>query len=114
VEIPKANHNSVKEVLDKNIESVNSQPPFSLQEQLPLINRLFSIDSKNVETILEQLQSNDSDFALKQLSILQKMSPTSLKLTFEQIKRDKQLDVKECLIIEYQMIQNIMKGHDFF
>jgi enoyl-CoA hydratase/carnithine racemase len=41
-------------------------------------------------------------------------SPTSLKVTFEQIKRGKQLDLKDCLIMEYQMVQNVMKGHDFF
>jgi hypothetical protein len=52
---------------------VNSLPPFSLQNELPSINRLFSIDTNNVETIFEQLKSDGSDFALKQLSILEKM-----------------------------------------
>lgn len=52
---------------------VQSQAPFSLQEQLPLINRLFSINTKNVETILQSLKSDGSDFALKQLAILEKM-----------------------------------------
>lgn len=89
VEIPQANRSSVKDVLDKNSESViieiinhvirsissqvNSQAAFSLEKQLPLINRLFSIQTDSVETILENLKSDGSEFALKQLSILEKM-----------------------------------------
>ncbi|CAF5097751.1 unnamed protein product [Rotaria magnacalcarata] len=42
------------------------------------------------------------------------MSPTSLKLTFEQIKRGKNLNLKDCLIMEYRLVQNVMNGHDFF
>jgi enoyl-CoA hydratase/carnithine racemase len=41
-------------------------------------------------------------------------SPTSLKLTFEQLKRGKKLDLKDCLIMEYRIGQNVMNGHDFF
>ncbi|CAF0971777.1 unnamed protein product [Adineta steineri] len=114
VDIPKANYNTVKDVLDKSSESVNSHAPFSLQDQLPLINRVFSIDTKNVETILERLKSDGSDFALKQLATLEKMSPTSLKLTFEQLKRGQKLDLKDCLIMEYRLAQNTMIGHDFY
>ncbi|CAF1559713.1 unnamed protein product, partial [Rotaria sordida] len=76
---------------------IKSQSSFSLQEYLPLINQIFSIDTKNVETIFEELKSNGSQFASKQLSILQKMSPTSLKITLEQLKRGKKFDLKECV-----------------
>ncbi len=37
-----------------------------------------------------------------------------MKLTFEQLKRGKNLDLKNCLIMEYRMVQNVMNGHDFF
>ena len=52
---------------------INTQTPFSLQKQLPLIDRLFSIQSDSVETILENLKSDGSEFAQKQLAILEKM-----------------------------------------
>ncbi|CAF4070865.1 unnamed protein product [Rotaria sordida] len=97
VDISNANYDSVKEILDKYCETVKSQSSFSLQEYLPLINQIFSIDTKNVETIFEELKSNGSQFASKQLSILQKMSPTSLKITLEQLKRGKKFDLKECV-----------------
>jgi len=61
-----------------------SQPAFSLEKDLPAINRLFSIKTKNVETILEQLKADGSEFALKQLGILEKMvSFSSVVYSFE-------------------------------
>ncbi len=118
----------MKEILDKNSEPVKS---FSLQEQLPLINRVFSPNVKNVETIVEELKSDGSPFALKQLSMLQKMvnslfnlflsinhssiqSPTSLKITLEQLKRGKHLDLKHSLKMEYAILQTAMNHHDFY
>ncbi|CAF2509912.1 unnamed protein product [Rotaria sp. Silwood2] len=114
VEIPNADHKSVNTFLDQHAKLTDSQERFSLERELSFINELFSIDTEAVEIILEKLKSNGSDFALKQLAILKKMSPTSLKITFEEIKRGKNLNLKDCLIMEYRMVQNVMKGHDFF
>jgi uncharacterized protein YllA (UPF0747 family) len=83
LDLPKANYHSVKDLLDKNSESIDSQPSFSLQNELPLINRLFSIDTNNFETIFEQLKSDGSNFALKQLSILEKMVRSFSSLLFK-------------------------------
>ncbi|CAF3305932.1 unnamed protein product [Rotaria socialis] len=114
LEIPNVNHESVKAFLNQHANVTNAHEKFSLERELSLINELFSINTKDVETIFEKLKLNGSDFALKQLSILEKMSPTSLKLTFEQIKRGKSLNLKDCLIMEYRLVQNVMNGHDFF
>ena len=46
------------------------------------INTIFNADS--VEKILENLANDKSDWSTKQLNILGKMSPTALKVTFEQ------------------------------
>ena len=37
-----------------------------------------------------------------------------MKLTFEQLKRGEKLNLKDCLIMEYRMVQHVMSGHDFF
>ncbi|CAF1598257.1 unnamed protein product [Didymodactylos carnosus] len=42
------------------------------------------------------------------------MSPSSMKITFEQLKRGKSLDFKECLKMEYRIVLHIMKEHDFY
>lgn len=42
------------------------------------------------------------------LAALQKNSPFSLKVTFEQMKRGKSLDLKQSLELEYAISQNFM------
>ena len=37
-----------------------------------------------------------------------------MKLTFEQLKRGAKSNLKDCLIMEYRMVQHVMNGHDFF
>jgi enoyl-CoA hydratase/carnithine racemase len=69
------------------------------------INRVFN-DSENVEEIFEKLElynGENSDWAASTLTALKKASPTSLKLTFQQIKtaQQKNLDLKECLKMVY-------------
>ncbi|CAF0846590.1 unnamed protein product [Adineta steineri] len=112
--ISNADHESVERVLDENNEAAQLHTPFTLEPHLSLINRIFSLDAKNVESIMQELKSNGSEFALKQHAILQTKSPTSLKLTFEQLKRGKHLDLKDCLKMEYNIAQHLMKRNDFF
>ena len=53
-------------------------PAFILQPHLDQINQLFSGDT--MEDIMRLLESDGSDWALKTVKTLQKMSPTSLKV----------------------------------
>ncbi|XP_044160997.1 3-hydroxyisobutyryl-CoA hydrolase, mitochondrial isoform X1 [Bufo gargarizans] len=86
--------------------------PFILSEHLDKINSLFSGNS--VEEILENLKQDGSPFAHQQLKTLSKMSPTSLKLTFRQLKYGSSLTLQEVLTMEYRLSQASMKGHDFY
>ncbi|CAF3671612.1 unnamed protein product [Rotaria sordida] len=70
-------------------------------------HRLRSMDVVHAE-------SDGSLFALKQLSILKKMSPISLKITLVLLKRGKQFDLKECLKMEYRILHYAINDHDFF
>ena len=66
------------------------------------IERAFSADT--VEGIIENLQKGDSDFERKTLSTLYKMSPTSLKVTLEGLRRGAQCQtLAEDLQMEYRM-----------
>ncbi|MBI1181427.1 MAG: enoyl-CoA hydratase/isomerase family protein [Alphaproteobacteria bacterium] len=76
------------------------------------IDVVFREDS--VEAIQEALKLNGSDFALKTLDTLSKKSPTSLKLTFQQMRRGAQLDFDDCMRMEYRMVTRTMDGHDFY
>ena len=42
------------------------------------------------------------------------MSPTSMKLTFEQLKRGALLNFDDVMRMEYRMVRRVMEGHDFF
>ncbi|XP_042207313.1 3-hydroxyisobutyryl-CoA hydrolase, mitochondrial-like isoform X4 [Homarus americanus] len=85
--------------------------PFSLQSHLPKIQSCFS--GASVEEIIANLEKEGSEWSQKQLAILGKMSPTSLKVTFEQIERGANLTLPECLSMEYRIVSHIYKGHDF-
>lgn len=50
---------------------------------------------------------------MKQLETLKKMSPTSLKVTFQQVERGAHLTLQECLTMEHRIVKRIYKGHDF-
>jgi len=68
-----------------------------------LINTLFGKDS--VEEIYKELEiaSQSITFAKEMLHGMKLMSPVSLKIIFEQIKRGKSLDLKESLKEDFRM-----------
>ncbi|XP_056610917.1 3-hydroxyisobutyryl-CoA hydrolase, mitochondrial [Triplophysa dalaica] len=92
--------------------ALDAEKPFTLQQHTEAINRIFSAAS--VEQILENLQKDGSAFAQKQIEILAKMSPTSLKLTCRQIQEGANMSLQEVLVMEYRLTQACMRGHDFY
>uniref|UniRef100_UPI00398E3E93 3-hydroxyisobutyryl-CoA hydrolase, mitochondrial isoform X1 n=2 Tax=Pristiophorus japonicus TaxID=55135 RepID=UPI00398E3E93 len=85
---------------------------FVLAEHMDKINRLFKTNS--VEEILENLKQDGSPFALKHLEKLKKMSPTSMKITFQQLEEGATKNLSEVLVMEYRLSQACMRGHDFY
>jgi enoyl-CoA hydratase/carnithine racemase len=71
---------------------------------------------ETVEDIISALQSMDTSFAQSTLETLSQMSPTSLKVTLEGLKRASKLNnIGECLAMEYRIVQACMKeGSDFY
>jgi enoyl-CoA hydratase len=41
-------------------------------------------------------------------------SPTSLKITREQMRRGASLDFAECMRTEFRIVSRIVRGHDFY
>jgi enoyl-CoA hydratase/carnithine racemase len=77
----------------------------------PKIDRHFG--HATVEAIIDSLDADDDPWAAEQLGILAGKSPTSLKITLEQIRRAKTLDLAACLQMEYRMGWRVVEGHDF-
>ncbi|XP_037018863.2 3-hydroxyisobutyryl-CoA hydrolase, mitochondrial isoform X3 [Artibeus jamaicensis] len=84
---------------------------FILEEHMDKINSWFSANT--VEQIIENLQRDGSSFALEQLKVINKMSPTSLKITLRQLIEGSSLTLPEVLTMEYRLSQACMRGHDF-
>ncbi|MFC3677350.1 enoyl-CoA hydratase/isomerase family protein [Ferrovibrio xuzhouensis] len=76
------------------------------------IDRLFG--GASVPAIVAALEVEDSDFARQQLKFLAGKSPTSLKLTFAQLRRGRTLSLRDCMRLEWRMCNHVAGGHDFY
>lgn len=84
----------------------------SLSALEPLIERLFSADS--VEQICDQLERENSSWSHDTLATLLQKSPTSLKVTFEQMRRVKSMSIRDTIIQDYRMNYRFLEGHDLY
>lgn len=73
-----------------------------------------AFDAPDVEGIVAGLISQGTDWADKLAQTILSMSPTSLKVTFEQLRRGADLEFDDCMRLEYRMTQAVMDGNDFY
>lgn len=81
------------------------------QYSLDKINSIFN--SNSVEEIISKLKNDNSEWSNKQLNLLNKMSPTSLKVTFVQLALAKNLNLNQVLKLDYQLCQRFIISNDF-
>lgn len=82
-----------------------------LAAQQAQIDRLFAGDS--IEAILSALTADGSDWAKAQAETLAHKSPTSLKITLQQLRGGKDLQIAAVFVREYRLSQHCMAGPDF-
>ncbi|XP_057339589.1 3-hydroxyisobutyryl-CoA hydrolase, mitochondrial isoform X1 [Microplitis mediator] len=89
--------------VDEILESFEStvETEFSLDKFLPRIDKCFSADT--IEGIIDNLKEDNTEWSKIVLENLQKMSPSSLKITKEALDRGKNLTFDECLKMEYRL-----------
>ncbi|NWV64167.1 HIBCH protein, partial [Malurus elegans] len=92
--------------------TLDQEKEFVLDEHMDKINSIFSANS--MEEIVKKLKQDGSPFAMRQLETLNKMSPTSLKLTLRQLREGASMSLQDVLKMEYRLSQACMKGHDFY
>ncbi len=85
----------------------------TLDDHRQAIDRHFA-GKAGLDDIIEALRADDSAFAAETLDVLERMSPTSMRLTFEQMKRGAGLGFDEVMKMEFRMVRRVMEGHDFF
>ena len=77
------------------------------------IDRCFAADS--VEEILERLHADGSDWAQQTAGTIATKSPTSLKVTFRQLRTGPTLTrFEEIMQMEYRIADRCYRGHDLF
>lgn len=97
--------------------SFHEHPPGEPTLDRAAIERAFGGDNTTVEAIVETLQGmQDTDFGRTTLETLMKMSPTSLKVTLEGLRRGAVCQsITQDLTMEYRMSQASMRpGSDFY
>jgi enoyl-CoA hydratase len=78
----------------------------------PAINLCFS--KPTIEDILRALEQYPDGWCQKVYAILQTKSPTSLKITLQQLQTGGTLSFDECMKLEYRLTSRFIEGHDFF
>jgi enoyl-CoA hydratase len=86
--------------------------PAPLAEHRDAIDRHFGHGS--VEAIVDSLQNDPSDWAAKTARTIAGKSPTSLKVTFRQLREGAAKDFDDCMRMEWRMVNRIIAGHDFY
>jgi enoyl-CoA hydratase len=93
----------------KNLAVEPCEAPLS--EHRAAIDRAFAKDS--VREILAAL-ADEGEWGRQTLGILGSRSPTSLELTFREIRRGAKVEFDDCMRMEYRITSRILAGHDFY
>jgi len=84
----------------------------------PIIDRLKQIDHHfgqfSVEEVIKSLQEDGDDWCLKTADMLLTKSPTSMKVSFEELRRGASMEFDDCMRMEFRMVNRIIQGVDFY
>ncbi len=94
------------------IDSLTGLPgPGTVVEHKEQIDKAFA--ASTVEEILDRLDTDGSDWAQKQISILHGKSPTALKVTRKQMREGQNMKFRPCMDMELGLSLKFVAGHDF-
>lgn len=85
--------------------------PSALADVRPQIDRLFS--GTTMAEVMAALEA-DAGFGAEQARIIRTKSPTSIKLTFAQLRRGKSLSLRDCMRLEWRICNHVAAGNDFY
>lgn len=106
-----ADESQLEEILDKHAENFE-ESSFSLEDKIPLIDECFNEDT--VEKIIEKLKLVNDEWADKTVKLMEKMSPTSMKITLQMLRNGKNLSLEDCLKMEYRLVRRCCDDSDFY
>ncbi|MGB3810010.1 MAG: enoyl-CoA hydratase/isomerase family protein [Parvibaculum sp.] len=68
----------------------------------------------SVAEIIASLKADGGEWALKVLATLATKSPTSLLVTYGQVRAGAKLSFEEAMKLEFRLTNRFMRGHDFY
>ncbi len=109
-----ANTASDREVIGAVLAQFAADPgPNKLAEHQPAINRCFS--ATTVEAILARLAAEGTAWGNETAETIGAKSPTSLKVTFRQLRTGAELTrFEDAMTMEYRIADRCFRGHDLF
>lgn len=110
-ELQTDNHDVINMVIEGFVSEPLHDHKYTLSEHRNAIDRCFCFST--VEEIVAALEKENTAFAEKTLKTLRTMSPTSLKVTLQQIREGVHLGIADCFRMEYQLACQILLEHDF-
>ena len=98
---------------DESVESILNKYNQTITDHYDTskIAKLFAENS--IEKIYENLEKDATDWSKQQLTLLNKMSPSSLKVAIKQLSLGKTKSLKECLQMEYNLCSKFLEKSDF-
>lgn len=99
-------HAEVAKILD-NFESLPTSAASELDEIIPKVEKCFG--ASTVEEIFKNLEQDGSKWAKETIKVLNRMSPTSLKVTHRSINLGRHLSVRDCLRMEVRLVYHHIK-----
>ena len=102
--------NQIETILDSFSTRPENAP---IADNRQAIEQLFEMPD-SIEALLERLKKAGTPFANETLDTLSTMSPTSLKITLEQMRRGADLEFDDVMVMEFRIVSRVMTAHDFF
>ena len=85
-----------------------------MKDDLDDIQNIFDY-KHSVEEIVKELQAlGDNQWAMNSLKLMGKVSPTSLKVVHRALYEGRNMDLRRCLDMELDIVEEFMRGHDFY
>jgi enoyl-CoA hydratase/carnithine racemase len=106
----------ISEFSDKVTSSSSSVPPFSLQQELPNIQKYFGRHNKSLKSVLSGLRdAKDDKWAQDLYAKIQTFSPTSVAVSFEAFQRGAACKTRaEMFEMEFRLSQTMSNHNDFY
>tara|TARA_Y100001970_G_scaffold236338_1_gene296015 strand:- start:11983 stop:12993 length:1011 start_codon:yes stop_codon:yes gene_type:complete len=112
VNIKNLNKN-IKNYVDSGTIPISDKIPQEKSEVLENLNFIEENFNGSVAQIIKNLNNSNSEFGKGIYKLLLKKCPMSLLVTHELLNKAKNLSLKQCLEMEYQLSQKIIYRQDF-